>query len=172
MILHSWVVQNSRRTTLGLQRGEMKWLGNVVLTQASAFPTHVVLYWKVGEKEPWYLATNFPTPHTALRLYRRRMWIEAIFGDLKKHGFDLEASHLRHFRRLSRLTLAVCLLYLWLVALAEHLLLTGQQSQVDRADRRNLRLFRLGWDFLERCLVRDDPIPKVALPNLCSLSGG
>jgi hypothetical protein len=100
------------------------------------------------------------------------MWIEEMFGDFKKHGFDLESSHLRHFRRLSRLTLAVCLLYLWLVALAEHVLVTGQQRQVDRPDRRDLSVFRLGWDFLERCLALHDPIPRVALPNFCSVSGG
>ena len=45
-----------------------------------------------------------------MRLYRCRMWIEEMFGDMKKHGFDLEMTHLRHFLRLSRLTMAVCLL--------------------------------------------------------------
>jgi deoxyribodipyrimidine photo-lyase len=79
-------------------------------------------------------------PRAALRLYRRRMWIEEMFGDMKKHGFDLEASHLRHFLRLSRLTLAVCLLYLWLVAMAEHVITSHQAHEVDRHDRRDLRL--------------------------------
>jgi len=37
------------------------------------------------------------------------MWVEAMFGDLKKPGFDLESTMLRHFLRLSRLTLAVVL---------------------------------------------------------------
>ena len=45
-----------------------------------------------------------------------------MFGDMKGHGFDLEHSRLRHFLRLSRLTLAVCLLYVWLVATGEHVL--------------------------------------------------
>ena len=69
-----------------------------------------------------------------------------MFGDLKKHGFDLEASHLRHFLPLSRLTLAVCLLYLWLVALAEPVLTATLTADVDRSDRQDLSLFRLGWD--------------------------
>jgi hypothetical protein len=72
------------------------------------------------------------------------MWIEEMFGDMKKHGFDLEASRLRHFLRLSRLTLAVCLLHLWLVALAEHVIIHQLTAEVDRTDRRDLSLFRLG----------------------------
>ena len=154
-----------------------------MLTQASSHPTHLVLYWQRGEKKPWLLATNLLDPRAALRLYRRRMWIEEMFGDMKKHGFDLEASHLRHFLRLSRLTLAVCLLYLWLVAMAEHVITSHQAHEVDRHDRRDLSLFRLGWDFVERRLALFDPIPPVALPtfclpsvrslsNLCSVSGG
>ena len=92
--------------------------------------------------------------------------------EMKGHGFALEASHLRHFLRLSRLTLAVCLLYLWLVATGEHVLLIGQAHQVDRTDRRDLSIFRIGWDFIERCLALSDPIPIAFVPNFCSVSGG
>jgi hypothetical protein len=38
------------------------------------------------------------------------MWIEEMFADFKGHGFDLESTQLRHFERLSRLTLAVAML--------------------------------------------------------------
>jgi hypothetical protein len=31
----------------------------------------------------------------AVHLYKRRMWIEAMFGDMKGHGFDLELSRLQ-----------------------------------------------------------------------------
>jgi hypothetical protein len=44
------------------------------------------------------------------------MWIEATYGGLKDNGFDLERSALEHFLRLSRLTLAVALLYVWFLA--------------------------------------------------------
>lgn len=175
--------QWQRLDSLPLGHDQPIWIGHVLLTRTGAYPTSLVLYWKRGEKKPWFLATNLLDPRATLRLYRRRMWIEEMFGDMKKHGFDLEASHLRHFLRLSRLTLAVCLLYLWLVAMAEHVILTHQTDQVDRTDRRDLSLFRLGWDFIERCLALFDPIPRVALPsfcllalrsfsNFCSVSGG
>lgn len=161
-----------RIDSLPLVQGQLMWLGRVLLTQASPYPTHLALFWKPGEARPWYLATNQLDARSALRLYRRRMWIEEMFGDLKKHGFDLESSHLRHFLRLSRLTLAVCLLYLWLVALAEHVLTRGLTAEVDRSDRCDLSLFRLGWDFLERRLALFDPIPLVSVPNFCLMSGG
>ncbi len=175
--------QWQRLDSLPLGKGQPVWIGHVVLTQASAHPTHLVLYWRRGEKQPWLLATNLLDPRATLRLYRRRMWIEEMFGDMKKHGFDLEASHLRHFLRLSRLALAVCLLYLWLVAMAEFVITTHQTHEIDRTDRRDLSLFRLGWDFVERRLALFDPIPPVAIPtfclppgrslsNLCSVSGG
>jgi hypothetical protein len=143
----------------------------VLLTQVSPYPTHLVLFWKPGEPKPWYLATNLLDPRAVIRLYRRRMWVEEMFGDMKKHGFDLEASDLRHFLRLSRLTLAVCLLYLWLVAFAEHVITHRLTDDIERTDRRDLSLFRLGWDFLERRLALDDPIPCVSIPNFCLMPG-
>ena len=60
---------------------------------------------------PWLLATNLPTRRATLRAYRRRVWLDELVSDLSGHGFGLEARHLRHFQRLSRLTLAVVLLY-------------------------------------------------------------
>lgn len=161
-----------RLDSLPLLKGQARWMGRVILTRTSAYPTHLVVFWQPGEDKPWFLATNLLDPRSALRLYRRRMWIEEMFGDMKKHGFDLEASHLRHFLRLSRLTLALCLLYLWLVALAEHIITHHLTAEVDRTDRRDLSLFRLGWDFLERRLALFDPIPPVSVPNFCLMSGG
>ena len=95
--------------------GESIWLGRGCLTAKKIYPVNLLVNWKVGEKEPWCLATNLPDRHMALAYYARRMWIEEMFGDLKKHGFDLECTMLRHFERLSRLTLAVALLYVCLL---------------------------------------------------------
>ncbi|MBK7454878.1 MAG: hypothetical protein IPJ46_14510 [Anaerolineales bacterium] len=57
-------------------------------------------------KKTWCLATNLPDASLTLRYYRKRMWIEEMFADFKKHGFDLESTMLRNPPRLSRLTLA------------------------------------------------------------------
>ncbi|MEL6150047.1 MAG: hypothetical protein AAFR56_10535, partial [Chloroflexota bacterium] len=94
-----------------------------------------------------------------------------MFGDMKGHGVNLELSRLRTSARLSRLTLAVCILYVWLVTVGEYVLLHGFHGEVDRPNRRDLSIFRLGWDWLERQFVFDDPIPILLRPSFCLVSG-
>jgi hypothetical protein len=91
--------------------GQSVWLPNTYLTKNEIYPVVVLIHWADGETEPWCLATNLPDRSLTLRYYKRRMWIEEMFGDLKGHGIDLESTMLRHFSRLSRLTLAVAFLY-------------------------------------------------------------
>jgi hypothetical protein len=124
-----------------------------LLTSKHAHPTNLLAHWKRGEKEPWLLATNLPSRQKTLRAYRRRMWIEEMFGDLKRHGFDLESTHLRHFLRLSRLTLAVALLYVWLISTGSQAIKNGQRHWVDRAERRDLSIFQIGLRLIKRRLT-------------------
>lgn len=146
-----------RLDSLAPPPGEWCWLPPTVLTVDSAYPARLLLFWARGEKKPWLLATNLSHPPAILRLYKRRRWIEEIFGDLKGHGFDLESSHLRAFRRLNRLTLAVALLYVWLVCEGTQAVLTGRATLVDRTDRRDLSLFRIGLELVEQAITWLDP---------------
>jgi hypothetical protein len=133
--------------------GDWRFVYQVYLTAANPQLTNLLLCWQRGEPQAWLLATNLTKPALILQLYHRRMWIEEMFGDLKAHGFDLEASHLQHFLRLSRLTFAVAFLYVWLVAWGAELIATRQHTAVDRADRRDLSIFRIAFDTLQRALV-------------------
>jgi hypothetical protein len=148
------------------QPGESVWLGRGFLTHEHVYPVNLLAHWKKGEEDPWLLATNLATRREALRAYRRRPWIEEMFGDMKKHGFDLESTHLRHFLRLSRLTLAVALLYLWLVAYGASGIKNGQRHLVDRKDRRDLCIFQIGWRLVKRRLVNLRPISMRLCPNV------
>jgi hypothetical protein len=78
--------------------------------------TNLLIHWKIGEKECWCLATNFPGRQMVLKAYTRGRWIEEIFNYNKRHGFYLESKMLHNFARLSRLTLAIDLLYVWLIS--------------------------------------------------------
>jgi hypothetical protein len=148
------------------------WLTHTLLTAENAYPTSLVLYHQSGQREAWFLATNCACPRAAIRLYRRRMWIEEMFGDMKTNGFDVEATHLRDSQRLDRLMLALALLYVWFIALGEYLIRTGQTALVDRKDRRDLSLFRLGFDFLDRLLdLAEDP-PTLFFPAFDLVLGG
>ena len=88
-----------------------------------------------------------------VRYYKRRMWIEEMFGDMKKHGFDLENTMLHTFQRLSRLTLAVAFLYVWLISIGTRTIHAGLRHLVDRNDRRDLSIFQIGLRFIQRRLV-------------------
>ena len=153
--------------------GQSNWLGRGLLTSKHAQPTHLLAHWKKGEKEPWLLATNLAAQPETLAAYRRRMWIEEMFGDMKGHGFDLESTHLRHFLRLSRLTLAVALLYVWLISMGSKAIKDGQRHLVDRADRRDLSIFQIGLRSVERRLTNALPVSIRLRPVYgCKLSGG
>jgi hypothetical protein len=133
------------------------WLGNAWLTESKIYPVNLLAHWKIGEKEPWCLATNLPDRQMALRAYARRMWIEEMFGDMKRHGFDLESTMLRHADRLSRLTLAVSLLYVWLISTGTRTIQDGLRHLVDRKDRRDLSIFQIGLRFIDRQLLNSLP---------------
>jgi hypothetical protein len=107
------------------------------LTEEHALPTHLLGYWADGQDSAWWLATNLQTPAEVLALYPYRMWTER-FGDMKGNGFDLEDTHLRDTNKLNRLTLAVSLLYVRLVALGVEPTKLGRAREVDRPDRRDL----------------------------------
>jgi hypothetical protein len=135
--------------------GHSVWLGRGYLAESQIYPVNLLAHWEIGEKEPWCLATNLPDRQMTLSDYARRMWIEEMFGDFKKHGFDLESTMLRHFLRLSRLTLAVALLYVWLISVGGRTIRDGLRHLVDRVDRRDLSIFQIGLRFIERRLTND-----------------
>jgi hypothetical protein len=135
------------------QAGESLWLGRGYLTASEIYQTNLLVHWQTGEDEPWYLATNLPDHTMAVKHYRRRMWVEEMHGDFKKHGFDLESTMLRDFLRLSRLTLAVALLYVWLISVGGRTIRQGLRHLVDRHDRRDLSIFQIGLRFIQRRLT-------------------
>lgn len=154
------------------QVGQSVWLEEAWLTYKFAQATHLLAHWKVGEEQPWLLASNLPSCQAALKAYGYRMWIEEMFGDLKDHGFDLESSRLTSFLRLSRLTLAVVLLYVWAMLIAQRVIKNGWRPQVDRSDRRDLSIFQIGLRFIKKRLANQKIIPIAFSPTrLLKLSG-
>lgn len=153
--------------------GQSRWLGRGLLTQQHAFAVNLLAHWAIGEKEPWLLATNLTGRTTTLKAYGYRMWIEEMFGDFKKHGFDLESTHLRHSARLSRLTLAVTLLYTWLIDMGRRVIKNGLRNWVDRAERRDLSIFQIGLRLLDWRLTHELPVAfQCTMGYSGQLSGG
>ncbi len=156
-----WINEQTGWRKLGSfvqKTGQSVWMTNAYLTQREIYPVSVLIHWAAGEKEPWCLASNLPDRTLTLRYYKRRMWIEEMFGDMKGHGFDLESTMLHHFSRLSRLTLAVAFLYVWLLSNGAKSIRAGLRHLVDRKDRRDLSLFQIGFRLLERRLLNCLPV--------------
>jgi hypothetical protein len=82
----------------------------------------------------------------------------------------LETTHLRHPDRLSRLVLALALLYVWLVLGGAALIKAGRRAWVDRHNRRDLSLFRIDLDTLQRCFALEQAVP-IPLPSLVAGPG-
>jgi hypothetical protein len=154
-----------RMEDLVAQAGQRTWCPNAYLTEQHIHPVSALIHWQIGEKQPWCLATNLPDATLTLRYYRRRMWIEEMFGDFKKHGFDLETTMLRHAPRLSRLTLAVAFLYAWLLSVGSRTIRAGLRHLVDRKDRRDLSIFQIGLRFIDRKLLHVLPFSILLWTN-------
>jgi len=153
-----WLEQSSEWKPFGsfVQKpGQSFWLDRGYLTAQKIYPTNLLVHWQSGEEEPWCLATNLPDREMTLRYYRKRMWTEELHGDLKKHGFDLESTMLHDFLRLSRLTLAVAFLYVWLISVGGYTIHVGLRHLVNRHDRRDLSIFQIGLRFIQRRLTND-----------------
>ncbi len=143
-----------------VQPGETLTIGWVELTaKHAAGPYWLTIHWATGEEEPWFLLSDCTDDRQLIRLYRIRMWTEELYGDLKGHGFDLEATHLDDADRIARLVLAVCINFVWFIALGVWIVKRGWRHLLDHRSRRDKSYFRLGLDWLDRCFRLDDPVP-------------
>ena len=144
---------------LAPQRGELRAVRLAWMTAAQYGPVSILGIWEAAYETPIYLVTNMADLDAALALYRKRAHIETFFSDQKSRGFHLHKSHLSDPQRLSRLLIAACLAYLWIVYLGVCALRDDWLKRLHRRDRCDLSLFRLGLRLLTRCLKDDLPIP-------------
>lgn len=143
-------------------RGERAYLKGVYLTAEKAYgPISIAACWAEGEGAPWFIVTDEDEAnHLTLRMYSRRMWIEELFGDLQGGGFQLNRSRLYEPERLSRLLLAVCLVYLWLMHVGAYVIKRGWRKRVDRTDRRDRSLAEIGRHWVRRRCLHEQ-VPRV-----------
>ena len=152
---YGWV----KLSALELSEGQTRFLGWIRLTRKyDAGWFWLILHWEKGEDEPWYLVSDRAGRGELIRLYKVRMWVEEMYGDMKGHGFDLESTHLDNVDRIARLVLGVCLVFVWFIALGSWIVKRGQRHLLDRRDRRDKSYFRLGWDWLEQRMRLGEPV--------------
>jgi Transposase DDE domain len=138
---------------LCVREGEYAEISGVEFTLARYGPVTVIAVWESGYLEPLYLVTNMELGEEALLYYRRRYGIETFFSDQKSRGFHLAHSHLSDPERLTRLMIASCLAYIWMVCLGVQVKQNGRLSDIHRSNRCDLSLFQIGLIWLEHCLT-------------------
>lgn len=137
-----------------LGRGKVFCLKNAGFTQTSIVTLNIISWWASRYEEPIFLVSNVENMYEACRYYRRRFRIETFFSDQKSRGFHIHKSHLADPARLSRLLIAACLAYVWMITQGLHLVANGNSALIDRTHRTDKSLFRLGLDWIKYALKR------------------
>jgi len=153
-----WPEETFSLSRLGLRPGDCVEMADLLFTAQGLGPVLVGAVWERGQREPLRLVTSLDFLREAQAWYRLRFGIETFFSDQKGRGFHLGHSHLSDPGRLSRLLVATCLAYYWMVCLGAEVLRRGWQSLVHRAKRCDLSLFQLGLVWLEHCLNEGEPV--------------
>ena len=165
----AFVVRTARssRITLGTQEQSLK---DVAVTKGSCItlnqakftakafgPITAVVWWGQAYDEPIYLISSLNDSHQICRYYKKRFKLETLFSDHKSRGFHIHKSHLAQPERLSRLLIAACLAYIWMIYLGIYVLHHHLRTLIDQPHRQDKSIFRLGIDWLKYCLKRGLP---------------
>ena len=152
--------QRFRLDVLGacMKPGTLVAFQKVLVTAEAYGPVTTICCWAQGYQEPMYLVSNLRSGQKACHYYQKRFRIETFFSDQKSRGFNLHKSHMAKAERLSRLLIACCLAYIWLVYLGTLGEREAWGKVIHRTDRCDLSLFQLGMRLLDHFLNEGLPI--------------
>jgi hypothetical protein len=113
----TWEGETFRLATLGacMKPGTLIAFKEVKFTRDAYGPVMVCSCWAKGSQEPLYVVRNMDAAEEACRYDQKRFRIATFFSDQKSRGFHLHQSHISDPQRLSRLLIAACLAYIWIV---------------------------------------------------------
>ncbi|MBE9116130.1 IS4 family transposase [Lusitaniella coriacea LEGE 07157] len=129
--------QDYQQLSALISPGERRFFQKIPVTKAWGYSeVSMGIYWKrkyrgMGGKEPWYLLTNLPSLEEAVKSYKKRMGIEAMFKDCKTGGYNLEGSK-ASFERLTRLVLLLAIAYTLATSIGQAIRLKGQEQYIGR----------------------------------------
>jgi hypothetical protein len=138
----------------GLKPGQVKHWQVAAFTELHQIPDlTMTVHWEAGAEEPLCLISNLTPDQQPHLIYEMRYWVETLFGNCKSRGFQLARTHMTTPEHIDRLLLGIAIATCLALGLGTHLIVINQADQVDRADRRDLSLFQLGWRWLFRLLA-------------------
>jgi hypothetical protein len=122
---------------------------DALFTKKRYGPVFALTWWRKDCKEPIHLVSNMNCLEEVCRSYAKRFRIETFFSDQKGRGFHINKSCLSDPNRISKLLIAACLAYYWVIYLGASAIRSGQHHIIHRTDRCDLSLFQLGLRLLE-----------------------
>lgn len=149
-----WQTTQTIYQAAGVKEGTVHHWRPTAYTQAHALPDlTVTVHWQKDEADPLCLVSTLTVAEAPHRIYEMRFWIETLFGQHKSRGFALNRTQMTTPEHIDRLLLAIAIATCLTLGLGTHLVIIKRTKQVDRADRRDLSLFQLGWRYLFRLLA-------------------
>ncbi len=128
-----WVELND----LGLVPGVSFFLKGVKLTKTRGFFSfNIAGKWKrkingIAPKEGWFILTNFDSLEFAILAYKKRFYIEEMFRDFKKGGYNLEDTNVKGERFIT-LVLLIAIAYTSATIQGQKIKRKGVQKYVAR----------------------------------------
>ncbi|NLI83050.1 MAG: transposase [Deltaproteobacteria bacterium] len=98
-------------------QGDRFYRPNALFTRKRCEPIQATTWWRQDCQEPIHPVANLSSIDDACRYYTQRFKIETFFSDQKGRGFHFHKSHISDPKRISRLLIAACLAYHWVVHL-------------------------------------------------------
>src|SRR5262245_13391568 len=157
----TWEGECFRLDALGAcsKPGTLIELKEVKITRDAYGPVMVLSCWAKGYQGPLYVVSNMDTAEEACHYYQKRFRIETFFSDQKSRGFHIQKSHISDPQRLSRLLIAACLAYIWMIYLGSLCEKDRWREIIHRKKHCDLSLFQLGLRILEHFLNEGLPVP-------------
>jgi len=141
---------------LGIRRGRKpKDWGWGTMDEQQWGPVRVVTTFDSEADEAWYLVTNLDVepPTEVVRIYKRRMWTEAMFRDLKNRNWGLGMDHVRLSQPERHEThfyiLALAYVFLCAFGAAAETLDIARLMKANTREERVMSLARIGNYFLQ-----------------------
>jgi hypothetical protein len=144
--------------------------GTAFATTEAQLACTLLACWGEGHKEAWLILTDLPPEQGDAAWYGLRSWIEQLFKDAKRGGWQWQQTRMTEPARAERLWLAVAVATLWLVRVGgadeaaeavelPELRLWSETEQPRTKRWRLVSVFARGWVVILTALINHDALP-------------
>ena len=106
-------------------------------------------------KGEYLILVSFNKPEDANDYYKQRWQIEMTFKAMKSSGFDIEKTHLSDIDRIEKLILLVMIAFVWAYKVGIYIHQKIKAIKIKKHGRKAKTIFKLGLDFLTKCLINN-----------------